>query len=102
MLFFTIILFAEILFLNVIVRNYKTVDPNFVKNANIKSYKNRISCYVNIKHYIKESIINRFFYPEPIYLDEDLDKIDQTFKVLNSHQSHQQRSPHQCVQLRFL
>jgi putative phage-type endonuclease len=54
----------------------------------IEFIKNKI----NIKDAIKESIQNRFFYQEPIYSDQDLDKIDQTFKVLNSHQSHQQRS----------
>ena len=33
-------LFAEILFLNIIVRNYKTADPNFVKMQILKAIKN--------------------------------------------------------------
>jgi putative phage-type endonuclease len=55
----------------------------------IEFIKNKI----NFTHAVKESIDKRFFYNPPNYNNIDLDKIDQTFKVLNSHQSHQQRSP---------
>jgi putative phage-type endonuclease len=41
---------------------------------------------------IESSIKQRFFYPQPIYTDEDLDIIDNKFKVINSHHNHAQRS----------
>jgi putative phage-type endonuclease len=54
----------------------------------IEFLKNKI----NFTQSVKESLNKRFFYNPPDYNDLDLDQIDQTFKVLNSHQSHQQRS----------
>ncbi len=41
---------------------------------------------------VKESIKNRFFYKQPIYNTQDLDDIDKTLKIIDSHPSHQQRS----------
>ncbi len=47
---------------------------------------------IKYKDMIEASIKQRFFYDEPIYTNEDLDMIDCKFKVINSHQSHAQRS----------
>jgi putative phage-type endonuclease len=47
---------------------------------------------IKYKETIEESIKQRFFYPEPIYTIEDLDLIDNKFKIINSHSSHAQRS----------
>jgi putative phage-type endonuclease len=43
--------------------------------------------------FVTDSLSNRFFYQHPIYNDSDLDLIDGTFKILNSHHKHAQRSP---------
>jgi putative phage-type endonuclease len=47
---------------------------------------------IKYKEAIEESIKQRFFYPKPIYTEEDLDMIDQKFKIINSHHNHAQRS----------
>ncbi len=47
---------------------------------------------IKYKEMIESSIKQRFFYPQPIYTDEDLDIIDNKFKVINSHHNHAQRS----------
>ncbi len=47
---------------------------------------------IKYKEMIESSIKQRFFYPQPIYTDEDLDIIDNKFKVINSHNNHAQRS----------
>ena len=43
--------------------------------------------------FVSDSLSNRFFYRQPIYNESDLDVIDGTFKILNSHHKHAQRSP---------
>jgi putative phage-type endonuclease len=47
---------------------------------------------IKYKDMIEASIKQRFFYTEPNYTSQDLDIIDIKFKVINSHQSHAQRS----------
>lgn len=47
---------------------------------------------IKYKEAIEDSIKQRFFYQKPIYTEDDLDKIDQKFKIINSHHNHTQRS----------
>jgi putative phage-type endonuclease len=41
---------------------------------------------------VEESLKKRFFYTPPKYTLINLDNIDKTFKIINSHKNHQQRS----------
>ena len=41
---------------------------------------------------VEESLKKRFFYTPPKYTLIDLDKIDKTFSIINSHKNHQQRT----------
>jgi putative phage-type endonuclease len=52
-------------------------------------YRNKL----DYPKFVADSLSNRFFYQPPIYNDQELDTIDGTFKILDSHHKHAQRSP---------
>jgi putative phage-type endonuclease len=77
-------------------------DPSTIKNLSkmleitLKELYNPSEFYkskVDFSEVVKESLKNRFFYDPPKYSNIDLDRIDNNFKILNSHHKHAQRSP---------
>ncbi len=77
-------------------------DPNTIKNLSkmleitLKTIYKPSDFYkskLDFSEVVRESLKNRFFYDPPKYTQEDLDRIDNNFKILNSHHKHAQRSP---------